>query len=80
MYHIITKRKYFASNIIESEMMKFSHYVLELNIAKSNKQKTINNNIRFTRAYEGNTVIMINKFDYIHNNSTFFEKGKFQIW
>lgn len=48
-------------------------------IAKSMKQKKMNNYITFTCTDNGNKVIAITKPDYIHKIITFIETGEFNF-
>ena len=71
--------KYQATEIIKTESLKSksSNCKLELNLVKSIKEKTDKNNIIFTKADKGNTVIAIEKPHYIQKTIDFIQKGTF---
>lgn len=72
--------KHIIAQTISSNKYDISHgqFSKEYAIVESIKNKTIENNIIFTRADKGNTVVALNQDDYFTKTFTFLDPAKFQ--
>lgn len=71
--------KHKASDIIKKEFVNFNKSSFELPVAKSIQQKSKLNNLIFTKADKGNTVIALTKDDYVLKTKNFIESSNFEI-
>lgn len=71
--------KYQVSEIIKKEFLLTSNYNTDTDTLKSIKSKINENNVTFTRADKGNTVIALNSSDYKEKTLSFLDPNNYKI-